>query len=103
MMPVNMWWLNAGISPVYYPYTLALQFWSRDAHAEIATSADIREWLPGDALFEGTLYVPESLSPGPYRLRVGLLDPRTGKPAIRLAIQGKQPDGWYDLGDVEVR
>jgi hypothetical protein len=103
MMPVNMWWLNAGISPVYYPYTLALQIVSEQVHVEIPTAADIRQWLPGDALFESTLYVPESLKPGKYRLRVGLLDPRTGQPAIRLAIEGRQPDGWYDLGEIEVK
>ncbi len=103
MMPVNMWWLNDGVSPVYYPYTLALQFFSDRGTAEIHTPADIRQWLPGDALFESTLYVPESLKPGKYRLRVGLLDPRTGRPAIRLAIAGRQPDGWYDVGEIGVR
>jgi hypothetical protein len=34
---------------------------------------------------------------------VGMLDPRTGLPAIKLAIEGRQPDGWYDLGTVQVR
>ena len=103
MMPVNMWWLNDGVSPVYYPYTLALQFSSGQGRAEIYTPADIRQWLPGDSLFESTLYVPESLTPGKYRLRVGLLDPRTGRPAIQLAIAGRQPDGWYDVGEIEVK
>ena len=103
MMPVNMWWLNAGVSPVYYPYTLVLQCALEHSRVEIPTPADIRQWLPGDALFEGTLYVPESLKPGKYRLRVALLDPRSGQPAIRLAIEGRQPDGWYDLGEIEVK
>jgi hypothetical protein len=103
MMPIRMWWLNAGISPVYYPYTLAVQISSSEAHAEIQTPVDVRRWLPGDALFESTLYLPESLKPGKYRFRVGLLNPRTGQPAIRLAIEGRQPDGWYDLGEIEVK
>ncbi len=103
MMPINMWWLNEGVSPIYYPYTLALQFFSEQGAAEIHTGADIRQWLPGDALFESTLYVPESLKPGKYHLRVGLLDPRTGHPAIRLAIAGRQPDGWYDLGEIGIK
>ncbi len=33
----------------------------------------------------------------------GLLDPGTGRPAIRLAIQGRESDGWYDLGTIQVR
>lgn len=103
MMPVNSWWLNAGVSPVYYPYTLAFRIASGDKRAEMPTPADVRQWLPGDALFEGNVYIPESLAPGKYRLGVALLDPRTGLPAIRLAIEGRQPDGWYDLGDIRVR
>ncbi len=103
MMPVNMWWLNAGISPVYYPYTLALRLASGESRVEIRTPADVRQWLPGDALFESSLYVPDTLEPGRYRLQLALLDPRTGIPAIRLAIQGRKPDGWYDLGEIQVK
>jgi hypothetical protein len=31
-----------------------------------------------------------------------LIDPGTGKPAIRLAIEGREPDGWYPLGTIHV-
>jgi hypothetical protein len=31
---------------------------------------------------------------------VAILDPRTNEPAVRLAIEGLQPDGWYDLGEI---
>jgi hypothetical protein len=43
------------------------------------------------------------LKPGSYKLRIAMLDPATGKPAIRLAIQGRQPDGWHELGSIDVR
>lgn len=92
----TMWWLNAGVAPVYAPYILALRI--RDA--VIRTDADGRKWLPGDAVYESSVYVPETLKPGNYRLGLALLDPRTGKPAIALAVQGRQPDGWYDLGAI---
>ncbi len=39
---------------------------------------------------------------GDYRVRVALLDPRTGQPAIKLAIEGRQPDGWYDVGAISI-
>ena len=42
------------------------------------------------------------LKPGEYRLRVALLDRRTEQPAIRLAIEGRQPDGWYDVGGISI-
>ena len=43
-----------------------------------------------------------ALKPGAYRVRVAMLDPRTDQPAIKFAIEGRQPDGWYDLGEVSV-
>jgi hypothetical protein len=103
MMPVHMWFLNAGVAPIYRNYILAVQIYSSSGEAILKTPADIRAWLPGDAVFDGTLYVPSSLKPGSYRFRLALLEPRTGRPAIRLAIEGVQPDGWYDLGPISIR
>jgi hypothetical protein len=103
MEPVHMWWLNAGVAPVYRPYELAMELRSASSSAEIMLPVDVRKWLPGDAVFDGTIYISEGLKPGSYRLRVALLDPRTGQPAIKLAIEGLEPDGWYDLAPIEVR
>jgi len=108
MMPVHMWWLNAGVAPIYREYWLAarLKPVSGGESAVIRVPVDVRTWLPGDAVFDGTLYVPEDLKPGDYSLEVGMLDPLTwpgGPPAIRFAIEGRQPDGWYDLGLIVVR
>jgi hypothetical protein len=99
MMPVTSWWVNKGVAPVCADYTLAFAI----DDAVISTNADLKKWLPGDQVFDDALYVPESLKPGSHTLRVAILDPRTGKPAIRLAIQGLQPDGWYELGTIETR
>ena len=46
MAAVNMWWFNAGVAPVYRSYTLALAI----GDAVIPLDADIRRWLPGDAV-----------------------------------------------------
>ena len=62
----------------------------------------MRKWLPGDAVFDDTVPVPDSLAPGDYRFQVALLDERTDAPAIRLAIEGGTPDGWYDLGAIRI-
>jgi len=103
MMPVQMWWLNAGVAPVYREYSLALQLSSPDATTVLRVPVDIRKWLPGDAVFDGTLYIPENLKLGTYTLRVAMLDPRTDMPAIRFASEGRQTDGWYDLGSIIVQ
>ena len=102
MMPVSMWWLNAGVSPVYADYVLAIQLKGDAGSAVIRTPADVRKWLPGDAIFEDTVAVPATLPAGEYRFRVSLLDTLRLDPAIHLAIQGRQNDGWYDLGAIRV-
>jgi len=98
MAQINMWWFNAGVAPVYREYVLALEI----GDAIVPLDADVRQWLPGDSVYENTIPIPWDLKPGKYRLRVALLDPQTRTPAIRLAIAGRQSDGWYDLGNILV-
>ena len=102
MMALHMWWFNAGVAPVYRDYTLALKFYSANNSEQIPLSTDVKKWLPGDAVFDGSAHVPGTLRSGTYRLRLALLDPRTQRPAIRLAIKGLGPDGWYDLGPIMI-
>jgi hypothetical protein len=103
IMLVHMWWLNAGVAPIYRDYRLAVELQSSGGSASANVPVDIRKWLPGDAVFDGPLYVSENLKPGKYKIRVAMLDPRTDKPAIQFAIQGRQSDGWYQLGEIEVQ
>jgi hypothetical protein len=98
-MSVKMWWLNAGVAPPYQQYVLAL----RVGEGEMRAPVDLRKWLPGDALYEGSLFVPESVKAGKQPVAVAVLDPRTRKPAVRLGIAGRGEDGWYRVGEVEVR
>ncbi len=108
MLPVKMWWENTGSAPPYHEYPLALEFRSKSAEAQPADAksvvpVDVRKWLPGDAVYDGSVYLDAKLPPGHYRVRVALLDPRTGIPAIRLAMEGRSEDGWYDLSEIEIR
>lgn len=103
MMPIHMWWLNAGVAPSYKEFELAVELRSPKSAAMLRVPVDVRKWLPGDAVFDGTLYVPENLAEGTYDFRVAMLDPRTGQPAVRLAIEGRQNDGWYQMGTLTVK
>jgi hypothetical protein len=103
MVPVHMWWLNAGVAPIYREFLLAVQLRSARSMATIHLPVDVRTWLPGDAVFDGTLYVPENLPDGTYNFRVAMLDPRTEQPAVSFAIEGRQNDGWYSLGSLAVK
>ncbi len=102
MMPIHMWWLNAGVAPAYTNYPLAVQLRSATDSAVIKVPVDVRKWLPGDAVFDGSLFVPDTLPEGTYDLRVAMLDPRTSKPAVRFAIAGRDNDGWYKQGQIHV-
>jgi len=103
MMQVHMWWLNAGVAPVYREYRLVIEMRSAAGGGQVAVPVDVKKWLPGDAVFDGPLYVPDDLKPGKYYVRLAMLDQRTGKPAIQLAIEGRQPDGWYQVGEITVK
>lgn len=102
MLPVHMWWLNAGVAPAYGNYPLAVQLRSATASTVLSVPVEVRKWLPGDAVFDGTLYVPDTVPEGTYDFRVAMLDPGTGKPGVRFAIAGRDPDGWYNLGSIQV-
>lgn len=99
---LSTWWVNEGVAPIYRPFVLAFRFGSPEHSAVVRTDADIRKWLPGDAVFEDPVFVPDDLPPGDYQLGVALLDPITLQPAIRLAFEGREADGWYRLGKIHV-
>lgn len=101
--PFLSWWENKGVAPVYRPYTLALRLRNAGRTVVLPTAAEVRKWLPGDSVYEDAVFVPADLPPGDYEVGVALLDPATRVPKVKLAIEGRQPDGWYGLGKVEVR
>jgi hypothetical protein len=103
MMLIHMWWLNAGVAPIYREFSLAIQLRSSKATAIIRVPVDVRKWVPGDAVFDGTLYLPENLPEDTYDFRVGMLDPRTDQPAIQFGNEGRQDDGWYSMGALTVK
>lgn len=96
------WWENKGVAPCYRAFPLALRLQSPQRREILTAPADIRSWLPGDSLYDDAVFLPADLSPGDYDLSLALLDPRTRKPKVQLAIEGKETDGWYSLGKIAV-
>ena len=96
------WWENAGVAPCYRKFPLALRLKSNDKTRILHTDADITTWLPGDNLYDNAVTVPSDMPPGEYDLEIAILDPRPGKPTIKLAISGRQSDGWYPLGKIRL-
>jgi len=101
-MSVNIWIENTGVAPVYHDYVPVLRLQRGDGEAFIVLPSHPREWLPGDAIIEEELPVPEGIGPGEALLSMGLVHPVTKKPAVRFAVQETDEEGWVPLGPVTV-
>ena len=97
------WWENKGVAPCYRQFPLALRLRGEGRSEILVTGADIRSWLPGDAVYDNAVFVPAGMPPGAYDLQVGVLDPATKKPKVKLAIEGVDGEGWYTLGKINVQ
>jgi len=97
------WWENKGVAPCYRPFRLALRLLNPADKRVLVTKADLRSWLPGDNLYDNAVAVPADTAEGPYELQIGILDERFEEPDVKLAIEGRRPDGWYDLGKISVQ
>jgi hypothetical protein len=97
------WWENKGVAPCYHRFPLSLRL-SKDGQSVILhTEADIRTWLPGDALYDSEVLIPDHLESGEYDLSLAIMDKNGKQPKVKLAINGKDEEGWYKMGKVIVK
>jgi hypothetical protein len=97
------WWENKGVAPCYKKFPLVFRLKNGNLAKSFRTDADIRTWLPGDIVYNNSITIPSDMTPGQYDLEVGIVDPESGKPNLKLAIAGIDADGWYSLGSITVR
>jgi hypothetical protein len=96
------WWENKGVAPCYQQFPLAIRLKSQKENRTFVTSANIRNWLPGDNLYNDAIFIPTEMKPGTYEFQLALLDPITHEPKVALAIDGKDKDGWYAMGRIVI-
>lgn len=96
------WWDNKGVAPCYKEFPLALRLKADQRTEVILTQADIRTWLPGDNLYDDAVVIPAEMPAGEYELQIGIVDPLSKEPRVKLAISGRDPDGWYPLGKIKI-
>ena len=102
-LTVIMEWENEGVAPSYGDHVVALQLRDGGGDAVItATGRPVRTMLPGRHTVAQTIALPRDLPAAQYRIAVGVVDPRTGVPAVRLANAGADAGLWYPLGEVAV-
>ena len=97
------WWENKGVAPCYKDFIPAIRL--KSAGKEFVTvfsDVDIKKWLPGDIVFDDTFYIPLDLPTGTYDIQIAIVDRQKHIPRVNLAFEGKQNDGWYQLGKINV-
>ncbi|MBI2299415.1 MAG: DUF4832 domain-containing protein [Armatimonadetes bacterium] len=102
-LTVRTAWENVGVAPPYHEFVLALRL--RDAAQNMViqtTTTSIRGWLPGAHEAEFAADLPAGLKAGDYTLSLGVVAPGGRVPVVRLAIAGRDEEGWYPLGGVRV-
>lgn len=99
----HAWWENLGVAPCYRNYPLAFRLKGPSGNFIIKSHADIRDWLPGDIFQDNEIYIPNGIPLGHYDIQIAMLNQDLDEPAIRFAISGREDDGWYTLGKVEMQ
>ncbi len=104
----QMVWENRGVAPIYRRYYLTLSLCRADDGREIYRvlhpSLDFRTLAPGQIqVLHPQWRIPTSIPEGKYRLRLGLLPELNAREgAIKIAIQGRDSEGFYQVADLEV-
>ena len=96
------WWENRGVAPCYKPFRFALRLKGERASQVFVAEDRIIRWLPGDHLCDGSFLLGAELPPGEYAVQAAILAWDTETPVVKLAMEGRQSDGWYALGGLTV-
>ena len=101
-LPFTTWWENKGVAPCYKDYTLAIRLKTNGREEIFITDAKVKEWLPGDIVYDHTVFVPDDFPPGACDVQIAIVDKIKHEPRVNLAIEGKGNDGWYQLGKINI-
>lgn len=99
---VDICMANDGIAPL--AQSMSVQLALLDAQGNIVhreeVEADAAEWLPGDTDMRVRITIPADMPKTEYMLAMAICDPQTQKPAVQLAMDSPQSEGWVLLGSV---
>lgn len=101
-MRVELFIDNVGCAPIYRPYTLAFRFRQGEVSQVVRAKADIRKWLPEHSWVDERILFPRKFKRGRARVDVAIIDPKTGDPKVKFAIEDIGEDGWHPMGSVDV-
>jgi hypothetical protein len=101
-------WENLGVAPPYRYTPIVVELRTvggrgpQSVAGRFTARQDVRKWLPGryDLKIQGQ--VSKKAEPGRYHIAVAMLDTHTQKPAIQLAVEGRDAQGWYSVSEIEI-
>ncbi len=117
-------WQNTGSAPCYRPYRLAYRLIDEQGRSRVLIgNVTVEKWMPGtvDVFDERFLEEPPDLPPGEivnvsdrvtlpqdlhageYSFAIAIVGERSFDPMVKLAIKGRDQDGWYPLSEIVVR
>ena len=97
------WWDNKGVAPCYKKFLLAIRLTNEKRSEVMITDADITTWLPGDNIYDDAVFIPLDMPAGEYEFQIGIVDHQTFEPKVKLAIEGKDSEGWYTIGKIKIK
>lgn len=95
--------LNTGVAPCYHNYVPVIRLCGCNRTADIPLDEDIRTWMPDEEHFVAqSLQLPDDLESGDYEVSIGFPTGLPRRPALMLAIENVQVNGFYRMGHVHV-
>lgn len=103
--PVTLALTNSGAAPCYHPFRVEIALCAADGLPawRTALTNNLRALVPGWHAEWLVNLVPTGLTAGTYSLRVGILDPRTGQPGVRMQSAGEDMHGRIAVGEVTLQ
>jgi hypothetical protein len=92
---------NVGVAPPYRAYKPVFEIrkaGERDRKKVLLQQEadwNVLTCLPGRHQFSASLALPADAGTGRYSVYFALVDPYTSVPAVRLAVDGRDAQGWY--------
>ena len=57
---------------------------------------------PGINVYDNAVFIPGDLPAGSYDVQIAIVDRWNYEPRVKLAIEGRGEDGWYQLGQIKI-
>jgi hypothetical protein len=106
LLMIQSRWVNRNTGRLYVHHPLRVYLTDDEGNEKFSaldrafTSVD---WVAGKEYPVTTLLkVSGTLEPGSYDVRIAIADPNSGKPAVRLAVEGEDSQMRYRLGTIRI-